>query len=112
MQGDYAAFGSAAHGHHEGQRWWNVRTPDRYIEMVRNGEQPVSSSEELDDDTRRLEELQLLIRMCEGVPLGSFTPADRELLDPYLEERGDRLVLTRAGRLMANEVSLRLQASQ
>jgi len=110
LQGDYAAFGSAAHGHHRGQRWWNVRTPDRYIEMVNSGEQPVSSSEELDADTRRLEELQLLIRMREGVPNNSFLPKDRELLSPYLEERGDRLVLTRVGRLMANEVSLRLIA--
>jgi len=111
LQGGYAAFGSAAHGHRSGTRWWNVRTPDRYIEMVRNGEDPVSSSEVLDSDTRRLEELQLLIRMREGVPANSFSPEDRELLVPYLEERGDRLVLTRTGRLMNNEVSLRLRAS-
>ena len=110
LQGDYAAFGSAAHGHRSGTRWWNVRTPERYIEMVRNGENPVSSSEQLDDETRRLEELQLLIRMREGVPANSFSPEDRALLAPYLEEQGDRLVLTRAGRLMNNEVSLRLIA--
>jgi oxygen-independent coproporphyrinogen-3 oxidase len=111
LQGDYAAFGSAAHGHRSGTRSWNVRTPDRYIEMVHNGEDPVSSSEELDLETRQLEELQLLIRMREGVPANSFSPEDRELLVPYLEERGDRLVLTRSGRLMNNEVSLRLRAS-
>ena len=110
LQGDYAAFGSAAHGHRSGTRWWNVRTPDRYIEMVRSGEEPVSSSEELDAETRRLEELQLLIRMREGVPNNSFSPEDRELLSPYLQESGERLVLTRAGRLMNNEVSLRLVA--
>lgn len=110
LQGDYAAFGSAAHGHRRGMRWWNVRTPDRYIEMVRNGEDPVSSNEQLDDATRRLEELQLLVRMREGVPVQSFTDDDRELLSPYLEQRDDRLVLTRSGRLMANEVSLRLRA--
>ncbi len=110
LQGDYAAFGSAAHGHRSGTRWWNVRTPDRYIEMVRSGEEPVSSSEELDAETRRLEELQLLIRMREGVPNNSFSPEDRELLSPYLQQSGERLVLTRAGRLMNNEVSLRLVA--
>jgi coproporphyrinogen III oxidase-like Fe-S oxidoreductase len=79
--------------------------------MVQNGQDPVSSSEQLDDDTRRLEELQLLIRLREGVPVGSFTDDDRELLSPYLREDGGRLVLNRAGRLMANEVSLRLRAS-
>ncbi|MFM8867037.1 MAG: radical SAM family heme chaperone HemW [Ilumatobacteraceae bacterium] len=108
LQGDYEAFGSAAHGHRRGQRWWNVRTPDRYIEMVTKGEEPVSSSEQLDDETRRLEELQLLIRMREGVPVGSFSAQDHEELAPFLFRNGDRMLLTRAGRLMANEVSLRL----
>jgi oxygen-independent coproporphyrinogen-3 oxidase len=109
LQGDYAAFGSAAHGHHAGMRWWNVRTPDRYIEMINNGEEPVSSSEQLDDDTRRLEALQLLIRMREGVPSSAFSETDLEELAPFLERRGATVTLTRAGRLMANEVSMRLK---
>jgi oxygen-independent coproporphyrinogen-3 oxidase len=109
LQGDYAAFGSAAHGHHAGMRWWNVRTPDRYIEMINNGEEPVSSSEQLDDDTRRLEALQLLIRMREGVPSSAFSETDLEELAPFLERRGATVTLTRAGRIMANEVSMRLK---
>src|SRR5690606_28824438 len=28
-QGNYAGFGSAAHSHRDGRRWWNVRTPER-----------------------------------------------------------------------------------
>ena len=109
LQGDYAAFGSAAHGHHAGMRWWNVRTPDRYIEMIDNGEEPMSSSEQLDDDTRALEALQLLIRMREGVPPDSFSADDLDELAPFLQRSGDRVTLTRTGRLMANEVSLRLR---
>ena len=34
---DYVGFGSAAHSHDHGRRYWNVRTPDRYIELVRRG---------------------------------------------------------------------------
>jgi putative oxygen-independent coproporphyrinogen III oxidase len=109
LQGDYAAFGSAAHGHHAGMRWWNVRTPDRYIEMINNGEEPVSSSEQLDEPTRRLEALQLLIRMREGVPTHAFSADDLDELAPFLERRADRVTLTRAGRLMTNEVSMRLK---
>ncbi|MEY3493424.1 MAG: hypothetical protein RL413_842, partial [Actinomycetota bacterium] len=41
-------------------------------------------------------------------PAGSFSDHDLAVLDGLLEARGDRLVLTRRGRLMANEVSLRL----
>ena len=108
LQGDYAAFGSAAHGHHQGLRWWNVRTPERYIEMVNAGQEPVSSSEQLDDHTRRLEALQLLIRMREGVPRSAFSEDDLDELSPFLERRNAIVTLTRAGRLMANEVSMRL----
>ena len=111
LQGDYAAFGSAAHGHHAGLRWWNVRTPDRYIEMINAGEEPVSSSEQLDDDTRALEALQLLIRMREGVSRNCFSTDDLRELAPFLEQSGERVTLTRAGRLMANEVSLRLRTA-
>ena len=31
-QGDYRGIGSAAHSHRAGRRWWNVRTPDRYVD--------------------------------------------------------------------------------
>jgi oxygen-independent coproporphyrinogen-3 oxidase len=94
-----------------GRRWWNVRTPERYIEMVDAGQTPESSSETLDDSTRRLEALQLLIRVRDGVPANSFSSEDQELLGALIAPRGDRWVLTRAGRLMANEVSLRLRIS-
>ena len=36
-QQNYRGFGCAAHSHQDGRRWWNVRTPDRYIELVDAG---------------------------------------------------------------------------
>jgi oxygen-independent coproporphyrinogen-3 oxidase len=110
LQGNYHAFGTAAHGHLDGRRWWNVRTPDRYIELIEAGLAPESSSETLDEDVRRLEALQLLIRMREGVPNEAFTTDALDDLGGLVERQGERIVLTRTGRLMANEVSLRLQA--
>lgn len=112
MQGNYDGIGCAAHAHKDGTRWWNVRTPDRYIEMINAGEVPISSSEVLDDETKSLEEMQLLIRTREGVPASAFSPDDHSLLEGLIEMREDRYVLTRAGRLMANEVSIRLRGSQ
>jgi len=111
MQGNYDGIGCAAHAHKDGTRWWNVRTPDRYIELINSDESPTSSNEVLDDETKSLEELQLLIRTREGVPTSAFSPDDRSLLEGLIELREDRYVLTRAGRLMANEVSLRLRKS-
>ena len=108
QQGNYEGFGSAAHAHLDGRRWWNVRTPERYIELVMAGESPESSSETLDAQTRKREELQLLVRTREGVPLGSSSGADLDELSELLERRDDRVVLTRSGRLLANEVAMRL----
>ena len=62
-----------------------------------------------DDETRALEALQLLLRTREGVPLDAFATDDLAFMTGMLETRGDRLVLTRAGRLMANEIAIRLQ---
>ncbi|MHB1090048.1 MAG: radical SAM family heme chaperone HemW [Ilumatobacteraceae bacterium] len=109
LQGNYDGFGCAAHAHKDGRRWWNVRTPDRYIELVNAGDSPESASEILDDETRALEALQLLLRTKEGVPMDAFSADDLEFMKGMLEPCDDRLMLTRAGRLMANEVSIRLQ---
>jgi len=108
-QGDYRGFGSAAHSHDRGRRWWNVRTPDRYVEAIETGRSPQSSEEVLDAETRRIEGLQLALRTRGGVPIEAFAPTDLELLDEMLEVVGERVVLTRRGRLMANEVSMRLR---
>jgi putative oxygen-independent coproporphyrinogen III oxidase len=111
-QADYRGFGCAAHSHAAGRRWWNVRTPDRYIELVARGEPVEAASETLDDDTRRFEGLQLALRTRDGVERDSFSDDTLELLAdmvvPHPSDPG-RVVLTRHGRLMANDVSLRLR---
>ena len=107
-QGDYDGFGCAAHSHRAGRRWWNVRTPDRYVDLVEAGQSPESSAEVLDDETRALERLQLAIRMRDGVPSEALPPAARDGLEALIVERDGRVTLTEQGRLMANAVSLRL----
>jgi len=111
--GDYAGFGSAAHAHRNGRRWWNVRTPDRFVELIEAGRPAESSSESLDDATRALERLQLQLRTRDGVPVSALDSTDVDEMSDLVQRVsrgsfGDRLVLTRAGRLLANEVSLRL----
>jgi oxygen-independent coproporphyrinogen-3 oxidase len=105
-QGNYTSFGSAAHSHHNGRRWWNVRTPDRYISCVNDGVSVEAADEVLDTATRAREALELSLRTRDGVPVGTL---DTEPLENLVEIVGDRVVLTRPGRLLANEVSLRLK---
>ena len=110
-QGNYRGFGSAAHSHRDGRRWWNVRTPERYIAAVTDGESTEAAGETLDEDTRRAEGLQLALRMREGVPMAAL-PLDAlaaEGMDDLVESDGVRVRLTQRGRLLANEVSLRLR---
>jgi putative oxygen-independent coproporphyrinogen III oxidase len=109
MQGDYRGFGCAAHSHRAGRRWWNVRTPERYMALVQAGLSTEAGSEGLDAEARRLADLQLSLRTASGVPEGSFSDEDLDQLGDLLEEQGGRYVLTRKGRLLANEVALRLR---
>ncbi|MEO8267513.1 MAG: radical SAM family heme chaperone HemW [Ilumatobacteraceae bacterium] len=105
-QGNYLGFGSAAHSHRDGHRWWNVRTPERYVAAVRGGESTEAAGENLDDETRRIEGLQLALRMKDGVPVSAL---DVDGLEGLIVTDGERVRLTRHGRLLANEVSLRLR---
>jgi oxygen-independent coproporphyrinogen-3 oxidase len=105
-QGDYLGFGCAAHSHQGGRRWWNVRTPERYIALVQAGDPATAAGETLDAETRRLEGLQLALRTRDGVPAAALDPRPLESL---VERDGDRIVLTRAGRLVANDISTRLR---
>ena len=104
-QGSYRGFGCAAHSHEDGRRWWNVRTPDRYIALVDDAASVEAASETLDAATRAFDELELRLRLREGVPREAL---DGDVLDGLVELRDDRWVLTRTGRLMANEISTRL----
>ena len=111
-QGDYRGIGCAAHSHQGGRRWWNVRAPERYMARLAEGRSPEAAGEELPPEQRRREALELALRTRAGVPAAAFDPADlAQLSGPggLLARRRDRVVLTARGRLMGNEVAVRLR---
>jgi len=110
-QGDYRGIGCAAHSHEKGRRWWNVRTPDRYLDLIRSGGSAEGGSEELDDETRRFEALELALRMRDGVPVDALPVGDAALPSELFVTVGDRARLTVPGRLVANEIAVRLRTS-
>jgi oxygen-independent coproporphyrinogen-3 oxidase len=101
--GEWWAIGPGAHGHANGERFWNVRHPHEYARRIAAGESPVAGRERLDDATRAFERTMLGIRLADGldveVPDG---------LGGLLERDGDRAVLTRRGRMLADRVVLAL----
>jgi oxygen-independent coproporphyrinogen-3 oxidase len=89
-------------------RWWNVKHPAAYAQRLAAGESPMHDHEVLDASTSVVERVMLEARLREGLPLGILeggrgaVPAltDRGLV----EVKGDHLVLTRDGRLLADAV--------
>jgi putative oxygen-independent coproporphyrinogen III oxidase len=119
--GEYTAIGCAAHGAAptpDGgiRRWWNVRTPERYVEAVASGRSPEAGDEILTAEARVAEAAVLALRTAHGIklPLPAADPSRvvsclDDLEDAgLLDRRGDRVVLTRRGRLLGNEVATRL----
>jgi oxygen-independent coproporphyrinogen-3 oxidase len=109
-QGDYRGVGCSAHSHERGRRWWNVRTPERYIEAVGAGRSATAGEEVLTPEQSAFEAMALALRTSAGVPAWAvpFEPA----LEPLVQRRGDRAVLTVRGRLLANEVTVRLRLDE
>lgn len=109
-QGDYRGVGCAAHSHTAGRRWWNVRTPERYLDLIGTGQSPVGGEEVLDDATRAMEALQLALRTRYGVPCSALP--DLPLLDGLVTVVAGQAVLTLRGRLLANEVATHLHSAE
>jgi oxygen-independent coproporphyrinogen-3 oxidase len=105
-QGDYRGIGSAAHSHRAGRRWWNVRTPDRYVALIGEGRAGTAGEEVLTDRQRQFEALALRLRTPAGVPESALSH-DPELSGLVIRVDG-RWVLTVRGRLLANSVTRRL----
>ena len=112
-QADYRGFGCAAHSHSSGRRWWNVRTPERYIYLVNRGESTEAAHEHLTTEQIAAERVQLTIRRREGAALADIAPEKHaeiaEMVDDgLLVVRDERVMLTPEGRLLANAITLRL----
>lgn len=112
-QGEYRGIGAAAHSHEvmangSARRWWNVRTPERYLRQIGAGVDPMAADDVVEAPARALEAAQLALRTRRGVPLEHL--AVDPLIEHLVSRDGDRWVLTVEGRLLANEVALRLVA--
>lgn len=110
---DWWGFGPGAHSHVAGARWWNVKHPAEYERLLNLGLSPALGYEVPTPAERELERLMLGLRVSDGVAAGPVDPATmaamvREgLLNDEAAQSG-QLVLTRAGRLRADEVVRRL----
>ncbi|WP_041181199.1 radical SAM family heme chaperone HemW [Mycobacterium canetti] len=107
--GQWWGAGPGAHGYIGVTRWWNVKHPNTYAEMLAGATLPVAGFEQLGTDALHTEDVLLKVRLRQGLPLARLGAAEREraeavLADGLLDYHGDRLVLTGRGRLLADAV--------
>ena len=108
--GEYQGIGCASHSHRDGRRFWNLRTPDRYIDAVASRRarwrRPTSAST---PTARGLEALQLSLRTRHGVPADrARRPTSCPVWSSPTRTIPDASCSRSTGRLLANEVALRL----
>ncbi|MGQ9689525.1 MAG: radical SAM family heme chaperone HemW [Desulfobaccales bacterium] len=109
----YLGLGPAAHSFLNGRRWWNHRSLEAYCQALKTGRTPVAGEEVLSPEQLRLEALFLGLRTKDGVNINQVLEVEsrkrvlQELVNAGLVElKGNRLLPTRLGFLVADRLSL------
>src|ERR1700738_4821422 len=107
--GQWWGAGPGAHSYVGATRWWNVKHPNAYAQILDGAALPVAAFEQLTAQQRHTEDVLLRIRLRQGLPLDLLDDAEREraavaVEDGLLTPDGERLVLTDRGRLLADGV--------
>ncbi|BBX45426.1 radical SAM family heme chaperone HemW [Mycobacterium cookii] len=107
--GQWWGAGPGAHSFVGATRWWNVKHPNAYAQLLAGATLPVAGFEQLDVDSRHTEEVLLRIRLRQGLAVELLDEAERQRADTAIEDgllipEGERLVLTDRGRLLADGV--------
>jgi putative oxygen-independent coproporphyrinogen III oxidase len=117
---DYLGIGIGAVSTVDGVRRRNLPSLPRYVAALARGEEPARELEQIDEETRRREQLLLALRLDEPVVLADVTDAlddgalarlsDLGLVEVTLNGRGEELRLTRRGRFVGGGVTAELMA--
>jgi len=113
----YAAFGVSAAGYDGATRWTNQRHLHNYLALIEGGTSPISERTALDEADRQGEALFLQLRLEEGVEVAAHEARFGVSIKDLYGEELERLVgagllewtpthlrITRAGKVLANEV--------
>ena len=114
---EYYGFGAGAHGYVDGIRQSNFGPLKKYMEPLSKGELPIMDAHKVTLEEKMEEEMFLGLRKTEGVSIRHFeekfghNPLDlfgSQIKDwsakGLLKSDGDKISLTRQGRLLGNEV--------
>ena len=109
----YLGLGPSAHSFLAGDRWWNVRSVERYCETLAHHELPVAGRESLTSDQIWLEQLSLGLRTSNGISqhlLRQSKQTDATLAalsqDGLIRLASDRIYPTPEGYLVSDSLPL------
>ncbi|HQP57118.1 MAG TPA: radical SAM family heme chaperone HemW [Syntrophorhabdus sp.] len=109
----YLGLGPGAHSFLNGKRWWNVKSVKDYCYQLSQGLKPIQASESLSPEQLRLEKLFLGLRTNEGIKIDVAFPdyqtsasLENMVKNRLITVRGDRLIPTKKGFLMADRLPL------
>jgi oxygen-independent coproporphyrinogen-3 oxidase len=117
----YLGMGAGAHSCFGGRRFSNILDPQKYINLLEKQQRPEAESETIDRAREMSETAFLALRTAQGLHLPAF---EERFAEPFthfagdrlrrveeaglLEQKQDWLRLSKRGRLLGNEVFLRL----
>jgi oxygen-independent coproporphyrinogen-3 oxidase len=105
---DYLGLGPSAFSTVGNGRWQNLADTQSYIARTTLGDSARSFEEQLEETTRESERIVFGLRTNNGILRSKIAHQEAELDDlekaGYLEHTGDHVRLTRAGRLVADEI--------
>jgi len=115
--GNWLGVGPGAHSAIGPVRFWNVTHPRDYARALQGGSLPVEDRELVTGPAAQLEQIMLGLRLSQGLPktvLGQASQDQSEMpekvragigqlqADGLIEDLGERIKLTRRGRLLAD----------
>ena len=112
-QGDnWWGLGPGAHSHIDGVRFWNVKHPTTYKNLLESKGSPVMDSETLVAEQIESERIMLAIRLPSGISKASLSGESLARIESYVTAgqlsaqswEAGVVSLTRSGRLMADRI--------
>jgi oxygen-independent coproporphyrinogen III oxidase len=121
--GDYLGLGAGAHSYIKsktdgicGRRWWNEKTPNRYMQASSRDRQAVVETEQADMKKAAGDFMFCGLRLMDGISVNAFVARFGQnpvelypqishwISEKFMEQNGDRLRFTRRGLTVANSI--------
>ena len=109
----YLGLGPSAHSFDGKKRWWNYRSVKKYCNSLENSKVPVEDSEILSGEQEILEKISLGLRTLNGIRRedlagipGALDNIQKLETSGHVEIKGDRVIPTKKGLLLADQLPL------